>query len=123
LASAILFAAETPYQTGKIVDIQQKIQSRVLYYQVDTPVTQDDPYYEISVQVNNVIYTGDYSPRHSADTLPADWKTGADIRIRPEKHYIFLERPEGRELQLTLVKRGSAPVIKPVSPDPGTPKK
>jgi hypothetical protein len=122
-ASIILFAAESPYQTGKIVDIQQKVKSRVLYYQVDTPITQDDPYYEISVQVNDVVYTGDYTPRHAADSLPADWKAGADIHIRLEKHYIFLQRSEGRELQLTLLKHASASAMKPAGQDADTPKK
>jgi hypothetical protein len=108
-----LLAAESPYQTGKIVDIQRKTRSRILYYQVDTPVTQDDPYYEISVQLKNVVYTGDYAPRHAADTLPEDWKAGADLRIRLEKHYMFLQRAEGRELQFTLVKHKAAPVATP----------
>ena len=52
-----LSAAEKPlYQTGKIVDIQQKTKTRILYYQVDTPVTKEDPYYELSVQVKDTIY-------------------------------------------------------------------
>jgi hypothetical protein len=108
-----LLAAESPYQTGKIVDIQRKTRSRILYYQVNTPVTQDDPYYEISVQLKDVVYTGDYAPRHAADTLPEDWKAGADLRIRLEKHSMFLQRPEGRELQFTLVKHKAAPVAIP----------
>lgn len=108
-----LFAAENPYQTGKIVDIQRKNQSRILYYQVDTPVTQDEPYYEISVQLKNVIYVGDYATRHAADTLPEDWQVGADLKVRLEKHYMFLQRSEGRELQFTLVKHKVAPVATP----------
>jgi hypothetical protein len=110
-----LLAAESPYQTGKIVDIQHKTRSRILYYQVDTPVTQDDPYYEISIQLKDVVYTGDYAPRHAADTLPEDWKAGADLRVRLEKHYMFLQRPEGRELQFTLVKRQAAPIATPAA--------
>jgi hypothetical protein len=109
----LLCAAESTYQSGKIVDLQRKTRSRILYYQVDTPVTQDDPYYEISVQLNKVVYTGDYAPRHAADTLPEDWKTGTDVSIRLEKHYMFLQRPEGRELQFTLVKHKAAPLATP----------
>jgi hypothetical protein len=103
-----VFAADSLYQTGKIVDIERKTRSRILYYQIDTPVTQDDPYYEISVQLKNVVYTGEYATRHAADTLPEDWKAGAELRIRLEKHYMFLQRPEGRELQFTLVKHKAA---------------
>jgi hypothetical protein len=119
--SVAVFAVEHPYQTGKIVSIQQKTRSRVLYYQVDTPVTQDDPYFEISVQIGNTIYIGDYAPRHTADTLPEDWKPGTEIKARLEKHYAFLQRPEGRELQLTLVKHEAAPISKPAAQDASSP--
>ncbi len=71
--SRLVCAAEKTYQTGKIVDIQQKKTTRVLYYQVNTPITKDEPYYEVSVQVKDTIYVGDYTPRHSADTLPDEW--------------------------------------------------
>jgi hypothetical protein len=114
---AALNAAESSYQAGKIVDIQQKTRSRVLYYQVDTPITQDDPYYEISVQIKNVVYVGDYVPRHASDTLPEDWKSGADIKVRLEKHYMFLERLEGRELQLQLVKHVPGKIGQSAAPD------
>src|SRR5579864_8706632 len=98
-----LYAAEKLYQTGKIVDIQQKTTTRVLYYQVDTPVTKDEPYFEVSVQVKDTVYIGDYSPRHAADTLPEEWNVpNAEVRIRMEKHFMFLIRPSGTELQFVI---------------------
>jgi hypothetical protein len=118
-----LYAAEKQYQTGKIVDIQQKTTTRVLYYQVDTPITKDEPYYEISVQVKDTIYVGDYIPRHSADTLPEEWSVPqAEVRLRLEKHYMFLMRPAGTELQFVITKRiAVAPAQK--IPEPPSPKK
>jgi hypothetical protein len=101
-----LRAAEKLYQTGKIVDLQRKANSRVLYYQVDTPITKDEPYYEVSVQVKDTIYVGDYSPRHSSETLPDEWNLPqAEVRLRLEKHYMFLTRPAGAELQFVITKR------------------
>lgn len=106
-----LNAAEKPlYQTGKIVDIQQKTKTRILYYQVDTPVTKEDPYYELSVQVKDTIYVGDYSPRHAGDALPEEWNVPqAEVRLRLDKHYMYLMRPAGTELQFVVVKRTAAP--------------
>ena len=101
-----LYAAEKLYQTGKIVDIQQKTTTRVLYYQVNTPITKDEPYFEVSVQVKDTIYVGDYTPRHAADTLPEEWNVPqAEVRVRLEKHSMFLTRPVGSELQFVIVKR------------------
>jgi hypothetical protein len=118
-----VYAAEKLYQTGKIVDVQRKTTSRILYYQVDTPITKDEPYYEVSVQVKDTIYVGDYAPRNSADTLPEEWNVPwTEVRLRLDRHFMFLTRPTGTELQFVIVKRiPVAPAVR-IS-DPPTPKK
>ena len=101
-----MLAVEKQYQAGQIVDIQQKSNTRVLYYQVNTPITKDEPYFEVSVQVKDMIYTGDYTPRHAADTLPEEWNLPhAEVRVRLEKRSMFLTRPTGAELQFVITKR------------------
>ena len=118
-----LYPAEKMYQTGKIVDIQQKKTTRILYYQVDTPITKDEPYYEVSVQVKDTIYVGDYSPRNSADTLPDEWNVPqSEVRLRVEKHSMFLMRPAGTELQFVITRRIAAAPAKRSS-EPAAPKK
>jgi hypothetical protein len=118
-----LGAVEKQYQAGKIVDIQQKTSTRILYYLVNTPVTKDEPYFEISVQVRDTIYVGDYTQRHTAETLPEEWNVPqAEVRLRLEKHYMFLMRPAGTELQFVITKRiAVAPTQK--IPEPSSPKK
>ena len=54
-----LYAVERSYQTATLVGVQQKHRSRVLYYIVNTPVTQEDPFYQVSVQLKNTIYEGE----------------------------------------------------------------
>ena len=118
-----LYAVEKLYQTGKIGDIQQKTNTRVLYYQVNTPITKDEPYFEVSVQVKDTIYVGDYTPRHSADTLPEEWNVPqAEVRLRLEKHYMFLTRPAGTELQFVITKRIAVATAQKTS-EPPSPKK
>jgi hypothetical protein len=118
-----LNAAEKQYQTGEIVAVQQKTTTRVLYYQVDTPITKDEPYFEVSVRVKDSIYVGDYAPRHSADTLPEEWNVPqAEVRLRLEKHYMFLTRPTGTELQFVIVKRIAVEPAQKIS-EPPSPKK
>jgi len=100
-----LYAVERSYQTATLVGVQQKHRSRVLYYIVNTPVTQEDPFYQVSVQLKNTIYEGEYTPRHAEESLPGNWKPGASIQARIEKHFMFLKRPDGSELQFVIVKR------------------
>lgn len=117
------YGAEKPYGTGNIVDVRKKMNTRILYYQVDTPVTKDEPYYEISVQVKDTVYVGDYSPRHSADTLPEEWNVpNAEVPLRVEKHFMFLTRPSGTELQFVIAKRIPVTPAKKISELP-SPKK
>jgi hypothetical protein len=99
LASVSVFcAARTQYQAGKIVDVEQKTHTRVLYYLVNTPVEREEPYYEISVQIKDMVYTGEYSPRHGADSPP----DGTSVEARIEKHFIYIKRPGGEVLRLAI---------------------
>jgi hypothetical protein len=114
------FAAEVGSVNGKIVDIQRKAHTRVLYYVVDTPITRDDPYFEVSVQIKDKIYIGEYTPRHAAELLPETWKSGADVTVRLEKHIMFLRRPDGGESEFEITRHVAAP-FSPQAPPPGAP--
>ncbi len=114
-----LSAAEKQYETGKIVDVQQKTTTRILYYQVDTPITKDDPYYELSVQVKNTLYLGKYVPRHADDTLPVEWQPGAEVDLRVDSHHMYLRKPSGVEVELAIVKHTLVPKVENKTPAPG----
>ncbi len=103
-------AAKKQYVDGIVVDVQQKATTRVLYYQVDTPITQDDPYYEISVRIKDTVYFGRYTPMHSRDTLPEDWTVGSAVQARIDGRHLVLKRPGGTEMSFAFTKR---PVVKP----------
>ncbi len=101
-----LQAAEKQYEKGRIVTVEKKARERVLYYLVNTPVTQDDPYYELSLQQSNWLYLAEYTPRHAADSLPDEWKPGTEVQMKlADKHHAWVKGPGGNELQLTVVKR------------------
>ncbi len=117
-----LRAVEKQYRTGKMIKVEQKAHTRILYYLVNTPVTQDDPYYEVWVQFRDVIYVGEYTPRHAADTVPEEWKAGAEVQARLEKHHIYVKGPGGADWNLVIVRHKAAPV-EPDSPDPVPAKK
>src|ERR1700674_3950765 len=73
-----LHAAEKQFETGRIVTVEKKFHTRVLYYLVNTPVTQDDPYYEVSLQLGDMVLLTEFTPRHAADDLPDGWKDHAE---------------------------------------------
>jgi hypothetical protein len=104
-------AARRQWVEGTIVDVQEKTTTRVLYYQVDTPITRDDPYYELSVQIKDTVYFGRYTPMHSSDTLPGDWHAGSAVQARIDGRHLVVKRPGGTEMSFAFTKR---PVMKPV---------
>jgi|SRR5580704_7547976 hypothetical protein len=106
--AAVAQAVERPYQTGKIIEVQRKVETRILYYLVNTPVTQDDPYYEVSVQLGNSVYRGVYKPRHASDTLPEEWKAGAEVQVKVDGRHLYLKRPNGLEMEFAIAKRTAA---------------
>ena len=103
--AGVAWAAEKPLETGLIVDVQQKVNTRVLYYLVNTPVTQDDPYYEVSVQLGNTVYRGVHTPKHKGDTLPEQWKPAAQVQARVEGKVLYVKRPDGSEMEFAIAKR------------------
>ena len=101
-----LQAAEKQYGPGRIVSVEKKARERVLYYLVNTPVTQDDPYYELSLQQNDWLYLAEYTPRHAADSLPDEWKPGTEVQMKlVDKHHAWVKLPGLPELQVIVVKR------------------
>jgi hypothetical protein len=106
LSFSHLYAAEKQYETGRIVTVEKKFHERVLYYLVNTPITQDDPYYEVSVQLGNTVLLTEFTPRHAADDLPEGWKENAEVQMKvTDKHHVSVKQDGGMELQLLIVKR------------------
>lgn len=100
-----MWAVERPFETGKLLAIEQKTRSQILYYLANTPITQDDPYYEVKVQLKNTVYVADFTPVHAKQTLPEDWQIDGPIQARVEKHRLFLRQSGDPELELVIVKR------------------
>jgi hypothetical protein len=109
LLISCLYAVENTYVMGTILEVQQKAHTRVLYYVVDTPITRDDPYFEIQIQIKDKIYTGEHATRHAADLPPSEWKPESEVKIRLEKHSMFLQRPDGQELEFVITRHTAAP--------------
>ena len=108
-----LYAAEKQaFEAGRIITVEKKFHEKVLYYLVNTPVTRDDPYYEVSLQMGSTVLLTEYTPRHAADDLPDGWKNDSAVEMKiTDKHHVMVKQAGGMELELLIVKRmlGAAP--------------
>jgi len=108
-AALSALAAEPQYQQATILNIEQKTNTRVLYYIVNTPITKDEPYFDVSLQLKDVVYTARYTPRHKDDELPDDWKAGSTVQARVHGRHLDLKGPGGNEVELVILKRKASP--------------
>jgi hypothetical protein len=105
----VVCATQKLYVQGKLVDIQQKSRDRVDLYVVNTPITTAVPYFEITVELGDVDYVAEYTPRHSGEELPEAWRPEEAVRGRVDKHRLYLLRPDGSEMQFIIEKKASVP--------------
>jgi Protein of unknown function (DUF2934) len=59
----------------------------------------------VVINVEGVVYTGEYDTASADGYLPGEWKVGDRIPVRLEGDRLFLRRPNGRELETSVVKR------------------
>jgi hypothetical protein len=59
----------------------------------------------VVINVEGVVYTGEYDTASADGYLPGEWKVGDRVPVRLEGDKLFLRRPNGRELETCVVKR------------------
>jgi hypothetical protein len=59
----------------------------------------------VVVNLDGVVYTGEYDPDCADGYTPGEWKAGDPVPVRVAGDQLYLRRPNGRELQTTIVKR------------------
>ena len=62
----------------------------------------------VVIKLDGVTYTGEYDPANCDGYHPGELAAGAPTRIRLLQDKMFIQRPNGKELETTIVKRGPA---------------
>jgi hypothetical protein len=79
------------------------------WYQAEAEILRESSTHAIRravvVNVQGVVYTGEYESSSADGYTPGEWKPGDPVPIRLSGDQLYLRRPNGRELQTTVVKR------------------
>jgi hypothetical protein len=59
----------------------------------------------VVVNLQGVVYTGEYDSSLADGYTPGEWQPGDPVPIRLAGDKLYRRRPNGRELQTTIVKR------------------
>lgn len=106
----------SPLQIGRIVSVQKNLNTKTLYWIVNTPVTQDDITYTVTVHVKDKIYIGVYTPGKSDPPPPNEWVKDYPVQLQIDNDILDLKPSAGADFKVKIAKRKSAPPMKPVSP-------
>jgi hypothetical protein len=79
------------------------------WYQAEAEIIRESATHPVRraviVNLQGVVYTGEYQCSSADGYTPGEWKTGDSIPVRIAGDKLFLRRHNGRELQTTIVKR------------------
>jgi hypothetical protein len=101
------FAVESTYFPLTILRAEQKTRDRIVYWEVDTPLYHQDPYFEVALRTGGSVLVAEREPQ-AHEMLPGDWKPGAIIQGRVDRHHLFLRRPDGTEVRFIITHRTTA---------------
>ena len=79
------------------------------WYQAEAEILRESATHPVRravvVNVQGVVYTGEYESTSADGYIPGEWKPGDPVPVRLAGDKLFLLRRNGRELQTTIVKR------------------
>ena len=107
---ARFYAVENGELTMTIVRAEEKKRDRVVAWVNDTPIYQQDPYFDVAVRAGDKVLEGEYEPSSQWETLPIFWKPGVKVQGRVRGHSLFLKRPNGVEIRFVILKRNTISV-------------
>jgi hypothetical protein len=59
----------------------------------------------VIVNIQGVVYTGEYESASADGCTPAEWQPGDPVPVRLAGDKLYLRRPNGGELETTIIKR------------------
>jgi Protein of unknown function (DUF2934) len=79
------------------------------WYQAEAEILRESATNDIRsaivVNLHGVVYTGEYEATSADGYIAGEWKPGDPVPVRLAGDKLYLRRPNGRELQTTIVKR------------------
>jgi hypothetical protein len=96
-------AEEIYFRSGRVpgrdVENWQQAEAEILGESADRGVRR------VVVKVRGVVYTGEYDVASADGYAPGEFQRGQAVAVRFEDDKLFLQRPNGRELQARVINK------------------
>jgi hypothetical protein len=116
LTVGMAVAADTPWQYGRISDMSKSVTTKTKAWVVNTPITEDEITYTISVQVQDKVIVGSYDLTPEESPPPEEWTTNYPVKVQLVGERIYLRAPTSN-LRLRIVRRKSGGMMTPLTLD------
>jgi PEGA domain len=110
-----LCASQGGWQSGRIVEVRKTVDSKPIYWLVNTPVTKDEITYTITVHLGQKLLVGIYSLDKLQGPPPEQWVGEHPVKVQLDGDNMYLKPLSGADIKLRIVKRKSAPPMQPVT--------
>jgi hypothetical protein len=109
----LVFAADSPWQQARIVEVKTSVDTRTSAWIVNTPIQDEETVCVIRIHLKDKILQGIYTLDKSQPAPPAEWVKHAPVRAQIVGDRMFLKGPNGHDYKLRVVGTKSAVMLDP----------
>src|SRR5271165_5558409 len=114
LACISVQAADAPWLYGRIVNVSKAATRRTKAWVVNTPITEDETVYTISVHVQDKILVGNYTLQPEDVPPPPEWTENYAVRVQLVGDTLYLRAPTA-SATLHITQRKTARPMLPIT--------
>ena len=110
-----LFAADS-WLYGRIVDVQKTVNTKTKAWVVNTPLTEDEVIFTVSVHVADRLMIGTYEQTAEEGPPPQEWIASYPVKVQVAGDTMSVRGPTG-DVRLHIIKRKPTRPMDPLTAD------
>jgi len=111
-----LLAADSPWQPARIVEVKSQTQTKNTVWVVNTPVSEDQVVYTITVHVRDRLVTGSFVPGETHAAPPETWVRDSPVQVQVAGDYLYVRSSPSDEVRARISRNKAAPPMRAWSP-------
>lgn len=109
-----MMAADAPWQYARIVDVSKSVNTKTKVWVVNTPITEDETTYTISVHLQDKILMGNFELTAEESPPPPEWTANYPVKVQVVADRLYLRAPTG-DMRLHIFRRKNAKLMVPLT--------
>lgn len=114
VATSLPLAAADAWLYGRIVDVQKSVNTKTKAWVVNTPITEDEVVYTVSVHVADRLMIGTYELTPGESPPPEEWTANYPVKVQVAGDAMSVRGPTG-DIRLHIVKRKPTRAMLPLT--------